>query len=322
MISAIFVDGQGALHRGSLELIERWSKQSDSFLWLDFEQEVDDAERELLRRFGCHELAVSDAHRPRHPPKVEHFDDQTFILYRGIASISDGLDIEHLQLALFVGERFLVTRHNKPAYSVAHFIAAANIADLVKNPAQLAVNIMHYSSGRYLEQLLAFEAELSDLEDLLQTRPNDDLLKDIIVYRSRLRRLRRVFDYHQKLSSSLMDADTKEFAMADTELVHKVRDLYDRCERLHSLCSMYYEICGDLIEGYLSLSSHQLNNTMRVLTVITAVFVPLGFMAGVYGMNFEVMPELHHPNAYYILLTVMGVTAISLLTVFRKKNWI
>ncbi len=85
---------------------------------------------------------------------------------------------------------------------------------------------------------------------------------------------------------------------------------------------MFYEICGDLIEGYISLSSHQLNLTMRVLTVITAVFVPLSFIAGLYGMNFEYIPELKFAGGYFVVLGVMIVTALGLLGLFRKKGWI
>ena len=85
---------------------------------------------------------------------------------------------------------------------------------------------------------------------------------------------------------------------------------------------MYYEICGDLIEGYISVSSHHLNNTMKVLTIITAIFVPLGFLAGLYGMNFENMPELGWKYAYFALLGVMATLAATMLLVFRRIRWL
>ena len=100
-----------------------------------------------------------------------------------------------------------------------------------------------------------------------------------------------------------------------------MQDLHERFERLQSLSRMYYEICGDLVDGYLSISSHKLNNTMRVLTLITAIFVPLSFLAGIYGMNFEVIPELHHPDGYFILLGVMACIALGLIGLFKWKRW-
>ena len=85
---------------------------------------------------------------------------------------------------------------------------------------------------------------------------------------------------------------------------------------------MYYEICGDLVEGYISLSSHNLNNTMKILTIISAIFVPLTFLAGIYGMNFEYIPELGWRYAYFVLLAVMGSIAIALFILFRRIRWL
>jgi magnesium transporter len=85
---------------------------------------------------------------------------------------------------------------------------------------------------------------------------------------------------------------------------------------------MYYDICGDLINGYMSVTSHQLSATMRVLTVITAIFVPLAFLAGIYGMNFENIPELKLEYGYYGLLGVMYVISIGLIVLFKRKRWL
>ena len=155
----------------------------------------------------------------------------------------------------------------------------------------------------------------------MQNHANDEILLELTTYKTRLRKLRRIFDYHQKMLSELLNHSIENNDQHH-ELTHRIQDLYERCERVHSLTSMYYEICGDLIEGYLSLSSHRLNLTMQVLTVITAIFVPLSFIAGLYGMNFEYMPELKHPNAYFIALGVMFSTAATLLFIFRRKHWI
>ena len=103
---------------------------------------------------------------------------------------------------------------------------------------------------------------------------------------------------------------------------HLRRDLYDRCERLLSLCTLYYELCGDLIDGYISLSSHQLNNTMKILTIITAIFVPITFIAGLYGMNFEYIPELGARYGYFAALGVMAIIATAMLILFRKIRWL
>ena len=85
---------------------------------------------------------------------------------------------------------------------------------------------------------------------------------------------------------------------------------------------MYYEICGDLVEGYISISSHELNTTMKILTIITAIFVPLSFLAGLYGMNFEHMPELQLQYGYFYALGAMATTALLLIYIFKRKRWL
>ena len=148
-------------------------------------------------------------------------------------------------------------------------------------------------------------------------------MRELVAYRSRLRILRRVFSYHQRLAEQVMNGIGVHLGQGEEgQHVHHHRDLFDRCERLYSLCNMYYEICGDLVEGYISLSSHRLNNTMKVLTIITAIFVPLSFLAGLYGMNFENMPELHYRHGYFIVLGTMALVATAMIALFRRIRWL
>jgi magnesium transporter len=157
--------------------------------------------------------------------------------------------------------------------------------------------------------MLAFEPRLNELEDSMLDQPNDEVMRELIAYQTRLRKLRRVFNYHERMIENLRTDVPQRLIDEDGDIEHALQDLFERCERLHGLCTMYYEICGDLINGYLSLSSHQLNNTMKVLTIITAIFVPLTFIAGIYGMNFENMPELRMPFGYFYTLGAMLVIA-------------
>ena len=106
------------------------------------------------------------------------------------------------------------------------------------------------------------------------------------------------------------------------ERVHEIRDVFEHQERANSLATLYYEVASDLIDGYISLASHRLNNIMKVLTIVTVIFVPLSFLAGIYGMNFEYMPELKSHSGYFMLLGVMSTIVATLLFVFRRKRWL
>lgn len=323
MLVAILVETDGALSRGGEELIERWRQAPGSRIWIDLDSlSVVDEDR-VMAVFGLHPLAITDARRQRHPPKLEVFDNHLFILLRGLDAESHSLEFGTLQLGIFAGENFVITRHTKKSVSVNHWRDAKELGDCLKQSGiRLALEIAVTAARRYLDLLLEFEPRLAELEDQLQEKPNDEVMRELTRYRTRLRKLRRDFNYHMRLFESLRQINTGFFQAGGREYNHIVIDVYEKYERLHSLCTMYYELAGDLVDGYISLSSHELNNTMRVLTVLTAIFVPLGFLAGLYGMNFDHMPELHLQWGYYGLLGVMATIIVALLAIFKYKRWL
>lgn len=322
MIRTLLLDADGHASLGGEELIAHWRESPDSRIWIDLQGEGAMRERELLEAFGCHPMAIDDAHRDRHPPKIEEFVDHTLILYRGISSFDGELDYVPQQMAFLLGERFLISLHPGRAMSVDRLFEREGERLLGRSPEYVALRIMYISAGFYLESLLAFETQLSDLEDALISDGSDALMRRVIAYRSRLVKMRRIFNYHVGITQELIGYDYDHLPRANEETLHAINDVHERFERLLSLTQMYYDICGDLVDGYLSLSSHQLNSTMRILTVITAIFVPLSFLAGLYGMNFAYMPELSFRYGYFILIGVMLSLVAGMLYLFKRRRWL
>ena len=321
MIRAQLLTANGEWISGGEELVARWRSDSSGFIWIDLHGETPTKENHFLLSMNCHPLAVEDVQRFRHPPKTETFEDYTLILYRGITEFNKDLTIQQMTIALFAGERCLISCHPQTSMAIAHYWDTALQENLLASPGLLASLIMRFSVDRYLESILSFEPSLNELEDTMQEKPNDDVMRELIAYQSRLRKLKRIFSYHEKLVTNLLKDIPPRLLDEDGDIEHALQDLFERCERLHGLCTMYYEICADLINGYLSISSHQLNNTMKVLTVITAIFVPLTFIAGVYGMNFDNMPELHAPHGYFYTLGTMLLIAAGF-GVIAYKKWL
>lgn len=321
MIRTQLLTAAGEWLSGGDELVQRWRTDNSGFIWIDLLGEEPQSEKAFLLSMDCHPLAIEDVQRFRHPPKTETFDNYTLILYRGITEFNKDLTIQQMNIALFAGERCLISCHPRHSMGVNYYWENAQAENLLVSPGLLASRIMRFSVGRYLEAILAFEPSLTELEDSMQEKPNDEVMRELIAYQARLRKLKRIFSYHEKLVTNLLKDVPQQLIEEDGDIEHALQDLFERCERLHGLCTMYYDICGDLINGYLSISSHQLNNTMRVLTVITAIFVPLTFIAGIYGMNFENMPELSAPHGYFYTLGAMLVIAAGF-GVFAYKKWL
>ena len=104
--------------------------------------------------------------------------------------------------------------------------------------------------------------------------------------------------------------------------VEEFDDIHGLIERFHSLADLYQNVINDLIEGYISLNAHHLNQIMKVLTIVTVIFVPLTLLVGIYGMNFEYIPELKSEHGYFVLLGAMVAIALGLLMLFRRFRWL
>jgi magnesium transporter len=321
MIRTQLLTATGERLEGGIELVEHWREDNGSYIWIDLLNEEPHTEKTFLLSMNCHPLAVEDVQRFRHPPKTETFDNYTLILYRGITEFNKDLTIQQMTIALFAGDRCLISCHPRHSLGITRYWENAQQENLLVSPGLLASRIMRFSVGRYLEAILDFEPSLNELEDAMQEKPNDEVMRELICYQSRLRKHKSIFSYHEKLVTNLLKDVPQRLIDEDGDIEHALQDLFERCERLHGLCTMYYEICGDLINGYLSISSHQLNNTMRVLTVITAIFVPLTFIAGIYGMNFDNMPELHTPYGYFYTLGGMLIIAAGF-GIIAFKKWL
>ena len=323
MIKSLLISPSSKAIVGGTELIEQWQNDEQTTLWLDLDNVDLVEEKALLKQLNCHPLAIEDAQRERHPPKIELFDDYIYLLYRGIVAKDDGLRFEHLQISLFIGHRILITRHPQSSLAINTLFNVSSEKYLKRGPAHMAIRLFHCSCGFYLKELFTFEAELEKIEDKFLYSGNDKMMRQITSYRSQLVKIRRTFNYHVSIGETLKAyVEDQDTSLIDSKESHNVTDLRERLDRLLSLSQMYYDICGDLINGYMSVTSHQLNATMRVLTVITALFVPLTFLAGIYGMNFEYIPELKAEHGYFILLGVMFVITVVLLMLFKKKRWL
>ncbi len=322
MILAILYDpSDGRLRNGGAELIDEWERGTATTIWVVIEDESRETEEDLLsQRFGIHPLALSDALRDRHPPKIEPFKENTFILLKGLDADSTSLKLDTIQLSLFVGERFLVTRSSGHSLSTAKVLSeltSGGLAPDISRPA-LALRVCRAVADRFLPLLLAVEKRLEEMETEMLERPSDELLGELLQQKGDLKRVLRILQYHAQVFTSARSNTPQQLHGHD----HELTDVQEQLDRLLSLARLYYELTDDLMNGYLSLSAHRLNQIMQTLTIVTVVFVPITFMAGVYGMNFEFMPELGFRGAYFLLLGAMLLVVATILLFFHRKGWL
>ena len=322
MIRAVLYDpSDQRLCEGGVELIDEWERAPASQIWVAIENQPPEAERSLLAdRFRIHPLAIADALRERHPPKIEPFRDNTFILLKGLDAESTSIAFGTIQLSLFIGDRFLVSRSSGRSVStdaVFSELTSGEIAPDISR-ASLALRLCRTVADRFQPLLLGVETRLDEMEEEMLSRPSDDLLAELVRQKGDLKRILRILQYHAQLFTSARSHTPAQLM----DHKHELTDVQEQLDRMLGLARLYYELTDDLMNGYLSLSAHRLNQIMQTLTIVTVVFVPITFMAGIYGMNFEYMPELGFRGAYFVLLSAMLAVVVSVLWVFKRKGWL
>ncbi len=322
MLRIALISADNNVRIGGVELLEIWQKNSNATIWIDMEAVDHDTSRSLLTKyFDINKLVIDDAQRDRHPPKFEAFGNYFFLLVKAFAAETTSIDFNILHISFFVGDNFLLTIHKSESPSINKIwgkLESKTInSDLV--PQRLCYKVIRTIIDRYVPIVLGLEKRLDELEDEMLNDPSDDLLSELIQYNSKLKKLRRIFGYQEKIFAELL-GDT--LILTDETRRHEFIDIHEQMERLASLSDLFQDLARDLIDGYISVTSHHLNKIMKVLTIATVIFLPLTFLAGIYGMNFEYMPELKVHNAYYLVVGTMVTIGVGLIFLFRKLRWL
>jgi len=306
---------------GDAELLNRWKQQPGSLLWLDIEGPAADVDHEtLVEKLALPEAEVQDALRDRHPPAFAGERDLLFLLTKPLDSESHTLDFNTQQMAIFSGPALLVTRHNKTSSYLNTLWSEVERGELaVSSPYQIVALLARRMIERYGKILLNLENRLDVIEDALLEDFNEAHMQELVGYNTALRKMRRILNYHVSVTENL-----SRYALRHNldGWIEEYQDIASQAERFNSLAELYQNVINDLIEGYISLNAHNLNQVMRILTVVTVVFLPLTLLVGVYGMNFEYMPELKSEYGYFILIAAMAGIASVLAFIFRRMKWL
>jgi len=306
---------------GGAELFDVWKSQPGSLLWLDIEGVGSDSDREMLeQKFGLAEADVEDAFRVRHPPAFEGDGKRLFLLLKLLDADSHTLDFATQQVAMFADSDFVVTRHDSRSNYLLMLREKIRNGEIeFESPHQIVAGLARRMVDRYGKVLLDLEDRLDIVEDVLFVEFDEGLMQELVGYNTALRKMRRILNYHMSVTQRL---STYAQRQQPGEWAEEYEDVATQAERFNSLAELYQNVINDLIEGYISLNGHNLNQVMKVLTVVTVIFVPLTLLVGIYGMNFENMPELKSAYGYFTLLGVMAFLATGLAYIFRRKHWL
>ncbi len=302
------------------DLQEAFSESSVT--WIDVQGFGDKALMHTIGdMFQLHPLLLEDIVNVPQRPKVEAYGDQLLLVVR-MVRVDGGGEIDIEQISIVLAKNYVLTfqerygdvldpvrqrirsRHGPLRQQGADFLAYA-IADTIVDGYYPVLELI----GDYLE----------GLEDAVITSPTPELLRRLNGTKNRLVNLRRAIWPQREAINALVRGD--HLAVTDEVRVY-LRDTYDHCVQTSEVAEMYREMITGLMSIYLSSVANRANDVMKVLTIMASIFIPLTFLAGVYGMNFEHMPELHVTWAYPLVWITMLIIVVGMMAFFRRKGWI
>lgn len=290
--------------------------------WADFADTSEATRQVLADTFHFHELAIEDALSELHQPKVEPYDGILYVILHGIVAGKRAHGFVTRDIDFFLGRNFLVTVHHHQSRSIdeEQKIVLRHGTILGDGPCSLLHRIIDRMVDHYGPEVDGLEDRLEKLEHLVFKGGRINPLREILRLKSDIASLRRVVLPQRDVVSRLA---RREFAQISDSLSYRFRDVHDHLVRLADEAVFLQDRVTGLLDAHLSTQSHRLNQVMKVLTVISTIFMPLTVLASVYGMNVELphMPGGPHAQFWWVLGLMLSLSA-GMLLVFRKMDWL
>lgn len=271
---------------------------------------------------GLHPLVVEDVASTGQRPKVEDYDTQLFIVLRMLSYDDDHQAIDEEQLSLVLGPSYLISFQEQPGDSfdpVRTRLRSGKGLMRTRGPDYLAYALIDAVVDHYFvvleklaEQLEQLEAEVIEAPTPATINQVHRLKRELLVMRKAVRPLRDVLNSLIRDENELISENTRVF----------LRDAYDHTIQVIDTMETMRDLSSGLMDLYLTAVSNRMNEVMKVLTIIATIFIPLTFIVGVYGMNFDFMPELEWRFGYAAVLLLMAVIAGGMLVYFRRRSWL
>jgi magnesium transporter len=306
----------------TIEEIARY-RDTDSVTWVNVEGLINvDIIAAIGKQFDIHPLVLEDILHTQQRPKFEQYDDYLFLVFKAMYTADDAVSVNYEQVSVLILDDYVFTFKEKQD---AIF---DSIKTRLRNPKgrfrnlgadYLAYTILDAVVDQYLSLQDYMDTIIESVEDDLLADPDINTLATIQRIRHELIFIRRSSAPLRELLNGILRSDSP--LIGDATLIY-YRDVYDHVLRAIDAFDTYRDMISSLLDIYNSTISNKMNEVMKVLTVFASIFIPLTFIAGIYGMNFEYMPELHWKWSYPVLWGCFILIPVILLVYFRKKKWL
>lgn len=299
----------------------------NNHVWVDLEAYDEESENNALdvlgNVFNFHPLTIEDARETRNQPKIEQYAKYLFFIVHGVKTETNSANFVTKELDGYLGENYVITHHVEPFRSIdrVKYNLRENGVPLRRGADYLLHQVLDQLVDLYLPIVDDFNESILELEDEVfhSKSSNQKILEDIMDLRRSQARMKRITARQLEVLYRLSHGEFPQIKHINLPFY---RDVFDHLQRISDLSENYKDLINSLFDIHFNVLASKTNDIVKFLTIFSAVILPLSLIAGVYGMNFENMPELHSQNGYFITIGVMIFVAVALLFYFWRKGWI
>lgn len=295
--------------------------KKDSTFWLDLVNPSDEELAFLGDIFHFHPLAIEDATRPHERPKVDSYPDYYFIVFY-TAHYDHTLErVFTLPISIFIGPNYLVSIHSQAIAQIEDTLRRWQVAHgpISNRVGALLYALLDAIVDDYFPVIDAIADRVEILEDRIFSHFDEKAIEQIFALKKDLLGLRKVASPQRDVLNVLLRREQAIFQVED--LVY-LQDVYDHIVRVADSIDTYRDLLSSALDSFLSLQSNRLNQIVKVLTIASIILMTDALIAGIYGMNFDHMPELHWALGYPYSLVLMLFVSVGLVLLFRKMRWL
>ncbi len=293
-------------------------------IWVDLEAATDDEAKRILDGvFGFHPLAIEDCLTLSERPKVDEYETYLFLVIHAVDYTRGTTDFRTTELNIFMGKDFLVTFHREPLRSVTATMdrVLKNAPAVARAPDRLAHTVLDFLFENYRPVLEELSAEITELEEKVLASASADILGDVLKVKAEVQQLRQIIAPQREVIARFARG---EFRFVRVHLLPYFRDLYDQLVRISDSAESYRDSLTSVLQVHLNLQQTQVNQVIKVLTVLATLALPIFVITSFYGMNFEHFPP-EGSDALTAYAWVFGVTALctgALYWWLKRKGWL
>lgn len=292
--------------------LEKLNDTDLKWMWVDFDCPTSKEAELLESHFHFHQLTIEDCLHVLQRPKLDFYEGYSFFVLHALNEQT----LYPEEVDIFIGKKYIVSFHSTHLPEIDEVWLKLNTTESAWNEGCIYIcyQILDKIVDHYFPAVYRLETLIDGIGDSLKKEAMDKVFE----VRSDLLKLRRIITQMRDLiyrilnSSRLEEVKNKHIYFAD---------VYDHLLRLSEMIESTQAVTSEIRDSFLSLNSHRMNNIMMILTVISSIFIPLTFIAGVYGMNFDFMPELHWKYGYFFIMGIIIFIALGMFLWFKRKGW-